>query len=68
MQLRSRLKQDAIRWLPAVNRDPKGQWPDEPGALLIDCGLEYARALGQRYAQNAMLALDMDAIPRLVTL
>lgn len=67
-QFRNRLRQDNQRWLPAVNRDPQAQWPEEHGALLLDCGLSYAQTLGLEYGQNAILGLGRDAIPKLIDL
>ena len=65
-EFRDQLDADGIRWLPAVNRDPDGEWPEEPGALLLNATPEYAFALARRFNQNALVALAPSATPRLV--
>lgn len=65
-QFRTRLQQDHIRWLPTTNRDPSGDWPQEPGALLIDCSPEYALTLAHEYGQNALVKIAPPDAPQLV--
>ena len=67
-EFRGKLNFDGIRSLPSVNRDPDREWPDEPGALLLDCGRNYARKLGEQYRQNAIVEFGMDATPKLIML
>lgn len=52
----------------SVNRDPSGQWPDEPGVLLCDPPPGFAEELGRRFNQNAILAGRIGEAPRLVWL
>ena len=54
--------------LRSVNRDPAGDWPDEPGALLIDIALPAAIGLGRLFDQNAIVAGELGRAPRLVWL
>lgn len=51
------LERCAIRRLSATNRDPAGNWPDEPGWLVA--GLEEGRArhLARRFGQAAIVAV-----------
>lgn len=63
---RAGLNDDNVRWLPAVNRDPAGNWPDEPGALLVDCSPAYARKLARNYQQNAWVQISPGRAPRLI--
>lgn len=48
--------------------DPTGAWPAEPSFLALGIALATARELGVRFAQNALLFADDDAVPRLVWL
>jgi len=57
-----------LRCVGAVNRDPAGRWPDEPGVLLCDPPPGLAEELGRRFAQNAILAAALGEAPRLVWL
>ena len=52
----------------ALNHDPAGQWPDEPGFLLVDADFGWLLELGRRYRQNALLAAAINEAPRLVWL
>lgn len=54
---REQLKLQGVRWMPAVNRDPTGQWPDEPGALLLDCSETDALEIAREYGQLAIVRL-----------
>jgi hypothetical protein len=42
--------------LPAIARDPRGDWPDEEGILVFELGWEKALLLGRKFNQNAILA------------
>lgn len=65
---RKQLTADGVHWLPSVNQDADGRWPDEPGALLVDCSDKYARDLAVELEQNALLRVTPDAPPELVWL
>ena len=51
-----------------LNRDPSGQWPDEPGILLCDPPPGFAEELGRHFRQNAILAGKLGEAPQLVWL
>ena len=51
-----------------VGEDPSGLWPGEPSLLALGLDAAAARALGERFEQNAILASGPDAVPRLVLL
>lgn len=53
---------------PACNRAEAGDWPDEPGFLLLAAGADVLRALGRRFAQVALLGGQGDEAPALVWL
>jgi len=40
---------------PACNRDPAGDWPDEPGVLLARIRIEPVDALARRFEQAAVV-------------
>ena len=42
--------------LPVCNRDPAGNWPDEPAWLFTPRTIEQADRLAQRFGQRAILA------------
>jgi hypothetical protein len=54
--------------LPGLGRHPHNDWPAEPSVLVPGLGLDDARALGERFEQNAVLWADADAVPRLILL
>lgn len=55
---RKMLRDTETRWIPAVNRDPSGTWPDEPGALLMDCEEQFALQLAREFGQLAIVRLE----------
>ena len=56
------------RWLQAINHDPTGSWPDEPGFLVADAELLWLHDLAARFYQNAFVAARLGEAPRLVWL
>ena len=52
--------------LPACNRDPRRQWPEEPALLVLDIALTSARQLAAQFGQNAWLWCERGAPVRLV--
>ena len=48
--------------------DPAGHWPSEDSLLVLGLARPSAMEIGERYAQNAIVWADADAIPRLVLL
>ena len=52
----------------SVNRDPRAEWPDEPGFLLCDPPPGLAEELGRQFRQNAILAGRLGEAPQLVWL
>ena len=59
---------NARGWLhvPSISRDPRGEWPDEPGLLVL--GMDEAAALefGRQFAQAAVLFNVAGHPPRLL--
>lgn len=57
-----------LPYLEGRGCDPSGQWPPEESLLVLGLSRPLAMELGERYAQNAVVWADADAIPRLVLL
>ncbi len=57
-----------LRAFEATGEHPANGWPAEPSFLVPGLSLEDARALGERYEQNAVVWSGADAVPRLVLL
>jgi hypothetical protein len=64
-QLAAILHGQQVRHHHAVNCDPAGRWPDEPGFLLCDPLPGLAESLGRGYAQNAILSARLGAAAEL---
>lgn len=45
-----------LRTIEACNRDPSGQWPDEPGLLLYPCAGDMAKELALEFGQVGFVA------------
>ncbi len=54
--------------LECINLDPSGYWPVEKSFFVAGLDFDTAKFFGEQYAQNAILWIDEDAIPRLVLL
>ncbi len=67
-ELRYEVEKGAGEWFKALNRDPHGLWPDEPGFLVIDADLPWLMDLGRRFHQNALVAVRKNEGPRLIWL
>lgn len=55
-RLVDRVEAAGLGTLSACNRDPSGQWPDEPGLLLYPCPVETARDLALEFGQAGFVA------------
>ena len=49
------LRQRGLTHLPTRARDPRGEWPDEAGFLIVRIDPEEARKIARRFTQNAIL-------------
>lgn len=67
-ELRDALVGKDDRWLQAINHDPSGSWPDEPGFLVADAEPLWLHDLAARFHQNAFVAARLGEAPRLVWL
>lgn len=66
--LRYELEHKVGVWFKALNHDPDGEWPDEPGFFLVDPDLRFVVDLGRQCGQNAIVAARLGEAPRLVWL
>ncbi|RJS95308.1 DUF3293 domain-containing protein [Salinisphaera sp. Q1T1-3] len=62
-QLHDRALRDAVmhrpwHWLMARNRDPTGQWPDEPAYWVAGPDADSIRQLAMRFGQAAIVRVD----------
>lgn len=59
------LAQHGWVWSPTVGRDPAGEWPDEPGCLVLGMNAKQGVSLGRQWQQNAIVCCGSDGIPQL---
>ena len=67
-ELARELTRLGLTFFDGVGRHPAGGWPAEPGYLALGLALADAKALGERFEQNAILWCGPDASPELVLL
>lgn len=65
-ELRDTLAQRGGHCLQAINHDPTGTWPDEPGFILADAEPLWLHDLAARFRQNAYVTARLGEAPRLV--
>lgn len=65
-ELRDTLAQRGAHCLQAINHDPTGTWPDEPGFVLADAEPLWLHELAARFRQNAYVTAKLGEAPRLV--
>lgn len=58
----------SLAFLPGLGVHPSGLWPAEPSFLVFGIDLAAAKALGQRFEQNAVVWTGTDGVPQLVLL
>jgi hypothetical protein len=62
------LQRHGSTFVDAWGAHPSNGWPEEPSFLVLGLPLDAAKALGQRFDQNAILHAGEDAIMRLLLL
>lgn len=67
-KLIDRLNQRRQRWLPTLNRDPEGRWPDEPGTFLCNPPPKLTESLARHFGQFAYLRGQIGQAPNLIWL
>lgn len=67
-ELRFALDSRSGTWGKAINVDPRGEWPDEPGFFVVDPDLGWIMDLGRRFGQNALVHARLGQAPRLIWL
>lgn len=53
-------------WLPALALDPLGDWPAEPGLLILGIERSAALRLARRFGQNALVRVEPGTAPQLI--
>lgn len=66
--LRFEIDKNVKLWFKALNRDPEGHWPDEPGFFLVDPDPRWIMDLGRLCLQNAIVAARLGEAPQLIWL
>lgn len=66
-RLLAELEAEGIRWLPHLGQGTDPAWPAEQGVLAIGLDEKAALALAHRHGQNAVVLVDLEAAPRLVS-
>lgn len=67
-ELAQELTRLELAFFDGVGRHPAGGWPEEPGYLVLGLSRAAAKALGEKYRQNAIVWCGPDAVPELVLL
>ncbi|NBB92049.1 MAG: DUF3293 domain-containing protein [Gammaproteobacteria bacterium] len=62
--LRDEIGQRGWSSFEAINRDPRGHWPDEPGLLVAGAPVDAVVALARDFGQAAILAAEKGAPAR----
>ena len=66
--LGSELSRLGLAFLPGVGEHPSDKWPGEASFLVFGLTLDAAKALGNRFDQNAIIWSGTDAVPQLILL
>lgn len=67
-ELRLALDRHSGAWGKAINVDPWGEWPDEPGFFIVDPDIGWIMDLGHRFGQNALVYGALGQPPALIWL
>jgi hypothetical protein len=62
------LAQEGLHFVEGIGQHPSNGWPGEASLLIFGLSLVAAKALGQRWEQNAIVWSGADAVPRLILL
>jgi len=68
LRMNTLLAPTRYRRYAAEGRDPKGEWPPEPGMLIAGMPRAEAEALGRALEQNAIVFAERGSPPELVVL
>lgn len=67
-ELAKELSSRGLTFIDGVGQHPSNNWPGEISILALGMDLEAAKALGNRYEQNAILWAGADGVPLLILL
>lgn len=62
------LRVRGLKVVEGIGQHPSNAWPGEASLLVLRLSLEAAKALGNRYEQNAIVWCGTDTVPQLVLL
>jgi sugar phosphate isomerase/epimerase len=68
IELAKELNRRNLTYFEGVGKHPSDEWTAEPSYFVLGLSLEAAKALGNKYDQNAVVWCGSDAIPELVLL
>lgn len=66
--LKTILKKEGFRFLLATAKDPKKQWPNEDGFIILDVRVQRIKKLAMSFKQNAVVYGNITTAPRLIAL
>lgn len=66
--LKAELARCGLRYVDGLGQHPSNRWPGEASVLVLGLSGAEARALAERYAQNALLWMGADTTVELVLL
>ena len=67
-ELAKELQRRGLEYVDGAGSHPDGEWPAEFSFLVLGLPLDEAKALGERFEQNAVVWCGADAVPELVVL
>lgn len=67
-RLKAALGQRGTVFVDGIGQHPHNGWAGEPSVLALGLSLAEARALGERFEQNAIVWCSQDAVPHLILL
>lgn len=67
-RLAAELRARRLVFHPGIGQHPSNFWPGEPSFLIFGLSLEAAKALGNKFDQNAIVWAGEDGVPQLILL
>lgn len=66
LSLERLLQQSGLPFWPCDGKDPAGQWPAEPGFLVLGADRRWLRKLGRKFRQHALVIARRNGKPKLL--
>lgn len=67
-ELGQELRRRGLTFIDSIGQHPSNDWPGEISFLALGLDLEAAKALGNRFEQNAIVWAGADGVPQLILL